>query len=153
MVARCRADNRLIEKVAEIYDWLDVQVRRCSELAGACKSCGNCCDFDGFDHRLFVTPPELMYLTANLGDENIKPMPTSRCPYNIGGKCTVYEYRFAGCRIFCCNGDADFQSRLSESALKKLKSVCTEFQIPYRYTDLATALNTRNSGPKQKTIY
>ncbi len=142
MVARCRADNRLIEKVAEIYDWLDVQVRRCSELAGACKSCGNCCDFDGFDHRLFVTPTELMYLTANLGAENIKPMPTSRCPYNIGGRCTVYEYRFAGCRIFCCNGDADFQSRLSESALKKLKSVCTEFQIPYRYTDLATALNS-----------
>ncbi len=141
-MARCRADNRLIEKVAEIYDWLDVQVRRCSELAGACKSCGNCCDFDGFDHRLFVTPPELMYLTANLGVERIRPMPTSRCPYNIGGRCTVYEYRFAGCRIFCCNGDADFQSRLSESALKKLKSVCTEFQIPYRYTDLATALNS-----------
>jgi len=83
-----------------------------------------------------------MYLTANLGAENIKPMPTSRCPYNIGGRCTVYEYRFAGCRIFCCNGDADFQSRLSESALKKLKSVCTEFQIPYRYTDLASALNS-----------
>ncbi len=149
-MARCRADNRLIEKVAEIYDWLDVQVRRCSELAGACKSCGNCCDFDGFDHHLFVTPPELMYLTANLGGEKInpphvwriKPMPTSRCPYNVGGKCRVYEYRFAGCRIFCCNGDADFQSRLSESALKKLKSVCTEFQIPYRYTDLASALNS-----------
>ncbi len=142
MVARCRADNRLIEKVAEIYDWLDVQARRCSELAGACKSCGNCCDFDGFDHRLFVTPPELMYLTASLGAENIRPMPTSRCPYNVGGRCTVYEYRFAGCRIFCCNGDADFQSRLSESALKKVKSVCTEFQIPYRYTDLASALNS-----------
>jgi Fe-S-cluster containining protein len=142
MVARCRADNRLIEKVAEIYKWLDVQVRRCSELAGACKSCGNCCDFDGFDHHLFVTPPELMYLTANLGAEDIKPMPTSRCPYNIGGRCTVYEYRFAGCRIFCCNGDADFQSRLSESALKKLKSACTKFQIPYRYTDLASALNS-----------
>jgi Fe-S-cluster containining protein len=142
MVAQCRADNRLIEKVAEIYDWLDVQVRRCGELAGACKSCGNCCDFDGFDHHLFVTPPELMYLAANLGAENIKPMPTSRCPYNIGGRCTVYEYRFAGCRIFCCNGDADFQSGLSESALKKLKSVCTKFQIPYRYTDLASALNS-----------
>ncbi len=142
MVARCRADNRLIEKVAGIYDWLDVQVHRRSDLAGACKSCGNCCDFDGFDHHLFITPPELMYLIANLGAEDIKPMPTSRCPYNIGGKCTVYEYRFAGCRIFCCNGDADFQSRLSESALKKLKSVCTEFQIPYRYTDLASALNS-----------
>ncbi len=158
MVARCGVNNRLLERVAEIYNWLHSQIRRRGDLAGLCDVCGKCCDFDspalaseqelapgldrGFDHRLFVTPPELMYLTANLGDENIRPMPTSRCPYNIGGKCTVYEYRFAGCRIFCCNGDADFQSSLSESALKKLKSVCTEFQIPYRYTDLASALNS-----------
>lgn len=82
-----------------------------------------------------------MYLTANLGAENIKPMTDSRCPYNIDGKCTIYEYRFAGCRIFCCNADADFQSRLSEEVLKKLKSTCAEFQIPYRYTDLAVGLN------------
>ena len=184
MVAGCGVNNRLLERVAEIYDWLHSQIRRHGDLAGLCDVCGKCCDFDspalaseqelaagcdeGFDHRLFVTPPELMYLAANLGAENIKgshfaspsdsrrqtglrairrkmgprPMPTSRCPYNIGGKCTVYEYRFAGCRIFCCNGDADFQSRLSESALKKLKSICTEFQIPYRYTDLASALNS-----------
>jgi len=94
MVAGCGTNNRLLEKV---------------------------------DHHLFVTPPELMYLTANLGVENIKSMPTNRplggkCPYNIEGKCTVYEYRFAACRIFCCDADADFQSELSESALKKLKS-------------------------------
>lgn len=142
MVAGCGTDRRLLNRVAEIYKWLDSQVCRHSDLAGACKSCGNCCDFDGFDHRLFITPPERMYLTAKLGAENTKPMPKSRCPYNIEGRCSVYEYRFAGCRIFCCNADADFQSRLSESALEKLKSLCTEFQIPYRYTDLASALNS-----------
>ena len=144
------ADNgQLLKKVAEIYDWLDLEIRHHSDLGGVCDVCGKCCDFDGpapapeqaFDHRLFVTPPELMYLAANLGTENVKPMPTSRCPYNIGGKCTVYEYRFAGCRIFCCKADTDFQSRLSESALKKFKSICTEFRIPYRYEDLPTALN------------
>ncbi len=147
----------LLQKVAEIYNWLDTQIRDNNNLTGQCKACGKCCDFasptldqgaapdpdQGFDHRLFVTSPELMYLTANLGAEKIRPMPRSRCPYNIDGKCTVYEYRFAGCRIFCCRADADFQSELSESALKKLKSLCTEFQIPYRYTDLATALNTK----------
>lgn len=131
----------LLEKVAEIYEWLDAQISENADLAGRCNVCGKCCDFDGFGHRLFITPPELMYLTANIGTENVKPMPTSRCPYNIDGKCRVYEYRFASCRIFCCNGDANLQSKLSESALKKLKSLCTEFQIPYRYTDLADALN------------
>jgi hypothetical protein len=30
---------------------------------------------------------------------------------------------------------------LSESALKKFKSICTDFQISYRYTDLAKALD------------
>jgi hypothetical protein len=178
-VAGCGTNKRLLKKVAEIYTWLDTEIRDNNELTGQCKACGKCCDFDGpapdskqgpapgldqafdhapgldqaFDHRLFVTPPELMYLTENLGVENIKSMPTSRCPYNIDGKCTVYEYRFASCRIFYCSADVDYQSELSESALKKLKSLCTEFQIPYRYTDLATALNTISSGPKQKTSY
>ena len=96
---------------------------------------------ENFDHRLFITPPELMYLRANLGGKNIMSMSTGRCPYNIEGKCTVYEYRFAACRIFCCGADEDFQSELSEKALKKLKSLCAEFQIPYCYSDLSNALN------------
>jgi hypothetical protein len=137
-----RDNSRLLKRVTEVYDWLDLQARNHSDLAGVCDGCGKCCDFDAFDHRLFVTPPELMYLAANLGGAEVKPMPDSRCPYHLVCACTVYEYRFAGCRIFCCKGDADFQSRLSESALKKFKSICTEFRIPYRYTDLATALNS-----------
>jgi hypothetical protein len=49
--------------------------------------------------------------------------------------------RFAGCRIFFCEGDADFQSELSESVISRFKSLCTEFDIPYIYSDLRTALN------------
>jgi len=142
MVAGSEANRRLLEKVAEVYKWLDLQLRAGSATAGTCRACGACCDFDRFDHCLFITPPELMYLAANLGAENIKPMSSSRCPYNVEGKCGVYEFRFSGCRIFCCSGDADFQSRLSEEVLRKLKSICTEFQIPYRYVDLATALGS-----------
>jgi len=141
MVAGTGAKNQLLNKVAEIYDWLDEQIHLSNDLGGGCDACGKCCDFEAFDHRLFVTPPELMYLAAKLGAENIKPMPGNLCPYNVDGKCTIYTYRFAGCRIFSCKGDKDFQSGLSESALKKFKSVCTEFKIPYRYTDLASALN------------
>ncbi len=182
MVAGYQVNHQLLKRAVEIYNWLDLQVLNNSELAGKCDGCGKCCDFDGpapaseqgFDHRLFVTPPEVMYLAANLDtaltaetaesaekkeknknkirrSDNTKNLGVlcelggkrkmSRCPYNIGGKCTIYEYRFAGCRIFCCKADADFQSRLSESALEKFKSICTEFRIPYRYNDLPTALN------------
>jgi hypothetical protein len=140
-VAGSETDRRLLEKVAEVYNWLEKQICSGGGLAGECRSCGECCDFEGFDHCLFVTPPELMYLAANLGAEDIKPMTTNRCPYNIEGKCTIYEYRFSGCRIFCCNGDEDFQSWLSEEVLKKLKSICIEFRIPYCYADLSAALN------------
>ena len=142
MVEGCGIDAPVVKKIAALYDWLAGQVRLHPELAGACESCGRCCDFDGFDHRLFVTPPELMYLAAHVGRQNIKPMPVGRCPYNVGGKCSVYEHRFAGCRIFCCKGDADFQSELSEAVLTRLKSLCTEFRISYHYMDLAAALNT-----------
>ena len=141
MVARCRANRRLKEAVAEIYDWLDSQVRGSGSAAGACRCCGDCCDFDSYDHRLFVTPPELTYLSAGLGAEKIKAMPTGKCPYKIDRKCSVHKYRFAGCRIFCCRGDVDIQGEISEAVLARLKSVCTEFRIPYRYMDLATALD------------
>ena len=142
MVAGGKANTLLLQRIAEIYDWLDLQISSHSDLAGRCDACGRCCDFEGFDHRLFVTTPELMYLAANVGSENIKPMLTSRCPYQTNDRCTIYEYRFAGCRIFCCKADKDFQSSLSGSAIKKFKLLCTEFQIPYRYTDLATALSS-----------
>ena len=142
MVAGSETSRQLLERVAEIYVWLEKQVCSAGDMAGVCRSCGDCCDFKGFDHRLFITPPELMYLAAKLGAENIKTMLDSRCPYNYDGKCTVYEYRFSGCRIFCCSGNVDFLSRLSEEALQKLKSICTDLQIPYRYTDLAAGLNS-----------
>ena len=135
-----------LKRVTEIYNRLDLQIRSNPNLAGRCSICGKCCNFEKFDHRLFVTPPELMYLAANLDGEKVKPMTTGRCPYNVTGKCTVYKYRFAGCRIFCCTGNADFQSGLSESALEKFKSVCGQLQIPYRYTDLPTALNDSSAG-------
>jgi len=141
MVVEIKAITQFLSKVAEIYDWLDSQISQHSDLAGNCNACGRCCDFDCFEHRLFVTPPEIIYLAANLGAESIKPMPTSRCPYNIDGKCSIYEYRFTGCRIFCCKANQDFQSKLSESVLKRFKSLCTQFDIPYRYSDLVTALN------------
>jgi hypothetical protein len=145
MVAGSKAKSELLNKVSEIYNWLDSQINEHNDLAGVCDVCGKCCDFEAFDHRLFVTPPELIYLASKLGGENLKSMPDSRCPYHLICRCTVYKYRFACCRIFSCKGDKDFQSRLSESALKKFKSICTEFKIPYHYTDLAKALNRHDT--------
>jgi Fe-S-cluster containining protein len=140
MVGKNKPNRQLIKDIAEVYNWLNSQIEGHRDLAGRCCACGKCCDFDGFGHKLFITPPELIFLRANLHSETLKPMKAGRCPYNIKGRCSVYEHRFSACRIFSCKGDLDFQNELSEKALKKFKAICEQFQIPYRYTDLATAV-------------
>ena len=135
--------TEIIEKVAEVYNWLDEQILTSAGLFQPCRACGKCCDFDSFDHRLFITTPEIHYFNSKIDIGNLKPMVNGNCPYNIDGKCSVYEHRFAGCRIFSCKGDSDFQSSLSETALGKVKSLCTDYNIPYRYVDLKTGLNNK----------
>jgi Fe-S-cluster containining protein len=133
--------RRLLKRVAEIYNCLDLQTSHHSDISGGCSVCGRCCDFGKFDHLLYVTTPELMYLAAKIGDENIRPMAGRRCPYNVEGNCTVYENRFAGCRIFFCKADKDEQNRFSELSLGKFKALCVEFGVPYRYRELGEALS------------
>lgn len=147
MVEEQSRQGRIIERVGRLYDRLNRQMLDRPGAQGKCRACGRCCDFEAYDHRLFVTPPELMYMAAGLNVEELLLMTTGTCPYNIGGECTVYSYRFAGCRIFCCAGEPEFQGRLSECALQELKAICTEFDIAYRYMDLRTALAQRNYLP------
>lgn len=142
MVGESPGRRRLVEQVAALYDRIETQLRQAPGRAGRCKACGACCDFPAYDHRLFVTPPELIYLAAKLHRDRLRPMPAGRCPYQQDNRCTIHEHRFAGCRIFCCTGTAEFQNDLSETALRQLKRLCEEFEIPYRYQDLPTALNT-----------
>jgi len=135
-------NDQAIARVEALYSRLAERLRRAGPSAGHCDACGRCCDFEAFDHRLFVTGPELMYLAAAVPGRRLKPMTTGRCPYNIAGKCTVYQRRFVPCRIFCCRGDSELQARLSEWALRELRSICEQLHIPYRYMDLAAALGT-----------
>jgi len=140
MVGKPARHSRLIAEVAALYEWIDTQLGQDEARAGRCSACGACCDFASYDHLLFVTSPELVYLAERLGAESLKLMTSGPCPYQEATKCTVHRHRFAGCRIFCCGGDADFQSELTEATLKKLKAIGERFGVPYRYTDLATAL-------------
>lgn len=134
-------NTALIEKIEQIYRRIDERLKANPETAGQCRACGKCCDFTAYDHRLYVTGPEMEYLAYKIGVENVKPMHNGLCPYNQNNKCTVHEYRFAGCRIFCCQGNSDLQSELTESILNELKELCTKFDIPYYYRELSQALN------------
>jgi Fe-S-cluster containining protein len=135
-----KRNKEIIRRVEEIYKWLDEQITAHQEAAGKCKACGKCCDFETFGHRLFVTTPEMIYFRDKIGINNLKQMTTGKCSYQAGDKCTVYDFRFASCRIFCCKGDSRFQSDLTEAVIKKFKALCDEFKIPYRYTEAGTLL-------------
>jgi Fe-S-cluster containining protein len=137
-----KKNDQIIARVSEIYKWIEQQQLANKEIAGSCEVCGKCCDFDTYDHRLYVTTPEIIYFVEKLGLSNIKQMTTAKCCYQAEGKCSVHAHRFSGCRIFCCKGDAGFQSELTEAAIKKFKALCAELQIPYRYLELPAALKS-----------
>jgi len=129
--------DELIQSVEEVYAWIDAQA---ADMGPGCTACGECCDFDKYGHRLFITTPEMIYFTTQCPKE-LRPMADGACPYREAGKCTVRDWRFAACRIFQCKGDARRQARLSEEAVGKFKTICRTFEVPYRYTDLQAALH------------
>ncbi len=137
------------ESLCKIVDDVEDAYRRLqSQLDSAnphCNACGQCCDFDAFGHRLYLTTPELLYFKTRLAENGIPPRPMTGgvCPWRVEGKCSVYAWRFAGCRIFNCTGDADLQSRLSEEILSCMKRICQTQNLPYQYRDLKSALNTQ----------
>ncbi len=110
----------------------------------SCRACGECCDFEVFGHRLYVTGPELLHFQHFVGPE-IKEMVSGVCPYRVDGKCSVYPYRFSGCRIFACEGESEQGNLLSEQAIHKFKAFCTKHQIPYRYVSLKAGLDILNN--------
>lgn len=124
-------------EIEKLYGWIDRQVAD----SGICTACGRCCDFENFGHKLFITSVEMKYFTEKL-PHDLKKMTTDVCPYRIDGRCCVYDYRFAGCRIFACQRDERLQSDTTEQALKLLKQIGYEYDIPYFYTDLKSALNS-----------
>jgi hypothetical protein len=137
-----RTDPAIVREVAGIYEGLDHELLLAATHA-ACLQCGRCCDFEAYGHRLFLTTPEWIYFRHGLGNRPIQPMPTGRCPYNQEGLCTVHAIRFSGCRIFGCRLEQQVQSDLTESTLHRLKALCVQYDLPYRYVDLASALNGR----------
>ena len=127
---------QIIKEVNETYRWVDEQV---AQFDRSCKACGDCCDLETFGHRLYVTGPELLHFQHFVGSE-IKEMAGGVCPYRVDGKCSVYPYRFSGCRIFACGGDSQQESQLSEQTISKFKGLCTMHNIPYRYVYLKVGL-------------
>lgn len=131
----------LVAEVEEIYGWVDRRIYTVGEQDN-CSTCGKCCDFKTYGHRLYVTTPEMIYFARKIGKDNLKVMSGGVCPYLVDKKCSVHKFRFSGCRIYNCNGDSRFQNDLSEQTVKKFKQLCEKHQLSYRYMELSQALNS-----------
>ncbi len=138
----------IIAAVEDVYSHIDEEVARWLALADGsplvahgCNACGDCCDFEVYGHRLFVTSCEIVYLAAKLAPDKLKLMTGGLCPYNSGGRCSIHPYRFAGCRIFFCKGDAGRQSELSQWTSDRFKRICETHGLAYAYTNLRFALD------------
>ncbi len=134
-------NDELIARIEDLYQWLNAQGAAMPLTPPGCTACGTCCDFERYGHRLYVTSIEMWYFAHRAGDAGVKPMTEGCCPYLQNHQCTAYDRRFAGCRIYQCRGDQTRQSDLSEAVLVQFKALCEEYDIPYQYMDLATALN------------
>ena len=141
---RLNAPSQIIREVDAVYQWLNEQL---AKMDSSCQACGDCCDFESFGHKLYVTTPELQYFQHHLGPD-IKAMPTDVCPYRMDGKCTVYPYRVSGCGIFSCSGDTEKENTLCEQAISKFKILCDKHRIPYHYVYLQIGLGMMSENPK-----
>ncbi|MBN1125914.1 MAG: YkgJ family cysteine cluster protein [Sedimentisphaerales bacterium] len=141
--------NQIAHEVETIYQWIDEQIRfySISDEEG-CLACGKCCDFETYDHRLFVTTPELVYFLTHIGLDNLRAMTSGICPYLDNGKCSIHVHRFAGCRIYLCKNtlSSQLQGQFSEESIRRFKAICHIHDLPYRYCDLKTALNQLTKG-------
>lgn len=129
--------DEILARVQQVYDWLGEEV---PTLNPVCRACGTCCNFENYGHRLYITTPEMLYFLYHL-PLDFRIMMDGVCPYCENGRCSVYAYRFAACRIFTCTSDPRRQHQLSEEAVRRFKELCVRYDLPYRYIDLKYALS------------
>jgi hypothetical protein len=112
------------------------------EIAGQPGTCWNrseCCHFESYGHRLYVTTLEAAYFLAVQQDHPTGP--DGSCPHAVAGRCTAREPRPLGCRVFFCDPlAADWQGPLTEQRLAELRQMHTELRVPYAYLEWLTVL-------------
>ncbi len=159
-LTRHTSNNRIINAMNELYNQLD---RRIASMNLHCANCGQCCNFDNYGHRLYITTLEMLYLTAGLnttytqqytnkellsgkpyGNTISQKLPSSCQLQNTNG-CTARLHRPTGCRIFFCKGiDNNLLYELTEQTLSSLRTLHEQFNAPYYYADIRLWLQQRN---------
>lgn len=119
-----------------------------SAHAPVCTNRGQCCKFDTFGHRLYVTSAEIAFFAEGMKDRRLIAADDDACPYQQDGLCTAREHRPMGCRVFFCEERSQsWQGPEYERFLARLKTIGEQFGIPYRYQEWRSALADCRTNP------
>lgn len=102
-----------------------------------CAASGNCCDFDAFGHRLYVTTLEARYFFREAPAARANA-DTGQCPqWGPDRLCKAREGRMLGCRSYFCGPYAiEGPEAIHERYLAKITKLHERYQIPYAYKDI-----------------
>jgi len=128
----------LRERLIDLYAEVDAEV---SAAGPKCESSGRCCRFKEWGHVLFVSAPEAEFLLESAPPYE-KPVSPDGCPFQDGKLCTAREPRPLGCRIYFCDpAYPETGNAITERALAKLKQICSDENVDWRYAPLHVFLN------------
>ncbi len=128
-------DPAFREELSTLYRDLDAEIRK---LGPVCELSGRCCRFHEYGHTLFLSEPEALVL-VNEAPKPSRPLDDGEtCPWqDNAGRCTAREARPMGCRVYYCDPNyADHAPELSETFIKRLKSLADRFDLPWNYAPL-----------------
>ncbi len=137
----------LVKQLTRLYKQID----RCvSAYPDECLTCGRCCRFEEYGHRLYITGLELAWFSQRYGSYSTgRPGPLITggtrpergvCPLLQGVACTVHAIRPMGCRLFNCRVYADRQSVDHEMFLRRIRRLHDKEDLPYVYMNWSAAL-------------
>lgn len=138
------AEKSGLRDVSELYARLDAEI---ASHHPVCTNRGDCCKFDAYGHRLYVTTVELEHFVARQRPLGLRPVTTGSCPYQVEGRCTARDHRPLGCRVFFCDPNAQaWQPALYEKYLAELKRLGQQYGVAYRYAEWLTLLREVSSA-------
>lgn len=127
----------LLADLAALYRQVD---QRLAGEGSECLSCGKCCDFRNFGHKLYVSTAELALLAKHPPVE-LAAARQMRCPYQQAGRCLARDARTLGCRVFCCRRQStEWENALYEEFHGQIQRIHQSHCTPYVYAELTGAL-------------
>ena len=136
----------LLNALRDLYTRLDADLAR---LPVTCNVCGRCCHFADFDHVLYLSNAETMYLCH---DGVPQAGGANACPFLDGPRCAAHERRALGCRTFSCDRrHRDALQSLYEIYHREIKRLADGAGTPWNYAPLAVQIEAARADVRIKS--